>query len=347
MPKPNNFVITAYSIPHSMGYLATKSGTKIATPLTPLDLMDMAVENGLAGVEFPLSAVVPSFDGANVTVQALEVELASELSRRGLDIVADYGCILDHSAEHLISYLKLAKAVGAKVVRAILSHILCGDRGKLATEWLDYRAALVSRLKEVIPAAEDIGICIAVENHQDADTDDLLYLADALNYSKAFGITLDTGNPLAVGQEPVEATRQLAPIIRHLHLKDYTIHYAPEGFRLVRCVAGMGVVDFAAILSIVGTNGHTILPGIEIAAQATRTIPILDSGWWSTFPPRHTDSLLGVLRILWQKGKPSETAYSSLWESGADSETVALNEKETLLASIQYFKGLEIQGTIA
>ncbi len=51
-----------------------------------------------------------------------------------------------------------------------------------------------------------------------------------------------------MGEDPVEAARASAPLIRHVHLKDYTIHFAPEGYRLVRCAAGDGVIDFPAIL---------------------------------------------------------------------------------------------------
>ena len=39
----------------------------------------------------------------------------------------------------------------------------------------------------------------AVENHQDGASDDFLWLAEQVQFSPAFGVTLDTGNPLAVG----------------------------------------------------------------------------------------------------------------------------------------------------
>src|SRR5262249_60014775 len=120
---------------------------------------------------------------------------------------------------------------------------------------------------EVLPAAEEAGVCLAVENHQDATTEDFLYLAEKVNHHPCFGITLDTGNPLAVGQEPVEATRKLAPLIRHLHLKDYTIHFAPEGYRLAGCAAGPGGRLFSAVFHIVATKSHGVLPPLAIAAQ--------------------------------------------------------------------------------
>lgn len=334
------FALTAYGLPHSMGYLATKAGDKRSNPLSALDLMDLAQSLGLAGVEFPLLSLVPSFDGALVDVGVARVDVAGEVSRRGLRLIADYGAILDNDADHLKDYLALAAKTGANVVRATLSHILCGDRRTLVGGWSAHFDALVERLKEVLPFAEDLGVCLAVENHQDATTEDLLTMADRVGNSRAFGITLDTGNPLSVGQDPVEAARQLAPIIRHVHLKDYTIHFAPEGYRLVRCAAGDGAVDFPAILEAVRGNGHDLLPGIEIAAQATRTIPLLDPGWWAEYPARDATALIPALRVLWKHGRPADEPYSSAWEQGAGSDTVAAEEIEIIHRSAAYFRGL-------
>jgi sugar phosphate isomerase/epimerase len=334
------YALTAYGLPHCMGYLPTKSGEKYTAPLTSIDLMDLADAEGLAGVEFPLLSLVPSFDGAVVQVRAAQIEIGAELKRRGLKLIADYGALLDNDAEHCRGYLALAAKTGANVVRATLSHILCGDRRNFAGGWASHLAALAERLRELLPFAEDLGLCIAVENHQDATDEDLLELAERTGNSPAFGITLDTGNPLAVGQDPVEAARKLAPIIRHLHLKDYTIHFAPNGYRLVRCAAGEGAIDFPAILAAVRSNGHGVLPGIEIAAQATRTIPLLEESWWEEFPPRNTRELVPVLRSLWQKGRPADESYSSAWERGEPSSIIAAEELDVVRRSVTYFRGI-------
>jgi hypothetical protein len=53
-PSKHHFILTAYGMPHAMGYLATQDGKHHAKPLTNIELMDAAVEMGLQGVEFPL-----------------------------------------------------------------------------------------------------------------------------------------------------------------------------------------------------------------------------------------------------------------------------------------------------
>ncbi len=279
------FALCVYSMPHTMGYLPTKSGEPNAEPLSLNTFVECATEFGLSGVEFPLLSCVPVFDGGFAETASFSGDLPETLRRFDLSFVADYGALLDNDAAHTIEYLKFAASSGAKVVRCILSHILCGDRRGFPGGWPAHCELLADRLRALLPTAESLGISLAIENHQDATSDDLLQLHEQSGFSSAFGVTLDTGNPLAVCEDPAEYTHKIGPLVRHVHLKDYTIHDAPEGDRLVRCAAGDGVIDFLEILRIVESNGHGVMPAIEIAAQATRTIPMLEKDWWALSGP--------------------------------------------------------------
>ncbi|MCX6379465.1 MAG: TIM barrel protein [Armatimonadetes bacterium] len=308
------FALCGYSLPHVMGYLATKDGVKPEAPLDPLGLMQAAKELGLIGVEFGLSSQVPSFDGAIV-----------ETGRKTSD---------------LREYLKTAQEAGAKTVRAVLSHILCGDRRNFAGGWDAHRDALAKRLQEVIPYAEELGVCLAVENHQDATSDDLLWLAEQVNHSPAFGVTLDAGNPLAVGEEPIAYTQAIASIIRHIHLKDYKVYLAPEGYRLVRCSAGQGAIPFPEMLAIVAQNGHDVLPAIEVAAQATRTIPVNEVEWWAHYPVEQRAKYEAVTPFLEKHALPMDAPYSSAWERGESSAEVIAEEWLVVRESVAYFASI-------
>lgn len=326
------FAVTAYGVPHSMGILATKDGAKPENPTTIFGLMDWAKAQGLVGVDIPLP---PTYSAE---------EIRDGLQERDLRLVAECMALLSQSAEENIAAIHKAHAAGAKVVRFCLSTILEGRRYKLPNGWTAHREALAARMHEILPVAEELGVSLAFENHQDADTSDFLWLYEHSGKSEAFGVCLDAGNPLAVGEDPVEAAQALAPLIRHTHLKDYTLHFAPEGYRLVRCIAGTGVVDFPEILRIVRSNGFAdLLPGIEIAAQPTRTIPVLDPAWWAEFPERPATSLLGPLGILWKKGIPEITPYSSAWERGENSVAVQAEEWLVLEQSVAYFRALKIE----
>ncbi|MBW3622160.1 MAG: sugar phosphate isomerase/epimerase [Armatimonadetes bacterium] len=343
------FLLTAYGLPHVMGYLPTKDGQPHPRPLGPIGLMDAAVELGLSGVEFPLPSkqMLPpdqrlsaSTAGVQVSQTLTPERVKEELDRRGLTMIPDYMVIVNAEVEETVAYLKAALTVGATVVRATLSNILCGDRRKLEEGWEARLEAVAKKMNALIPYAEDLGVCIALENHQDASCDDLLLLAEMTGNSPAFGVTLDAGNPLAVGEGPVETAERLAPIIRHVHMKDYTIHFAPEGYRLVRCAAGDGVVDFPAIMEILRKTGNEVTYGIEIAAQPTRTIPLLEVGWWACYPPTPATQLIPALQILWEKGRPMDEPYASAWERGADSQAVSAEEWDVVRRSVDYFRSI-------
>jgi sugar phosphate isomerase/epimerase len=331
------FAICAFSLPHTMGYLPTKSGEPNARPYSLNDFVDSAVDLELSGVEFPLSTRVPVFDGGFAETASFTGDLPETLQSHNLSFIADYGALLDNDVEHTVDYLKVAAANGARVVRCILSHILCGDRRAFPGGWLEHRNALAERLMAILPAAESLGVALAVENHQDATSDDLLRLHEESGSSSAFGVTLDTGNPLAVCEDPVEYTRRIGHLVRHVHLKDYTIHFAPDGYRLVRCAAGGGVIDFLEILKIVRANGHNIMPAIEIAAQATRTVPMLEMDWWDCYPEEQSQYLPQALRSLWLKGRLANEPYSSCWERGGSSAEVTSEEWRLVGKSVDYF----------
>ena len=327
-----NYALNAYGLPHVMGYLATKEGVKVAEPLGLIGLMEAAAEMGLAGVDIPVTAPgTPSPE-----------TLRDALAARDLRIVAEGMVILDGTIADWRHYLETAAFLGASVARAILSPMLCGDRRPLSDSggWPAYRERVTARLKDVLPIAESLGVALALENHQDCTSGDLLALFDASGHSPAFGVCLDTGNPLAVGEGPVEFAERVGPLIRHLHLKDYTIHFAPEGYRLVRCAAGTGCVDFPAILEIARANGHDLLPGVEVAAQPTRTISLLEDWWWACYPPEQTTFLPEALRVLWAKGIAVDAPYSSVWERGDDSGAVSAEEWRLVRESVEYFRSL-------
>jgi 3-oxoisoapionate decarboxylase len=326
-----NMALTAFGLPHVMGYLPTKAGERAEPALDAFGLMDTACELALGGIEIPLASV------ADTQLRAW----ADALEQRGLAIVADLPVSLDADVKEIRGWLSAGAALGAKVMRATLSSLLCGDRRGLQEGWGPFLERRAGRLLEVLPHAEDLGICLALENHQDATSADLLRLGEMVGHSPAYGVTLDTGNPLAVAEDPVAFTRRVAALVRHVHLKDYTLHFAPEGFRLVRCAAGDGVVDFAAILAILASNGHALLPGIEIAAQQARTIPLLAPDWWACHSPTQASHLLPVLDLLWKQGRPANEPYATAWERGEGSAQVQAEEWHVLRRSVAYFRDLQ------
>jgi 3-oxoisoapionate decarboxylase len=322
-------VLTGYGLPHTMGYLKTQAGDLHPTPYSPADLMDFAGSLGFEGVEIPLPKLI--------TKDAIEM-LKATLKTKGQRLVPDYyGTVAEGSVEEFTQFLEACVMLESPIVRVTLSRVLCGDRRGFPGGWAAHWETVIERLKIFLPLAAARGLTLAVENHQDVTSDDLLELYEKTGKSAAFGVCLDMGNALAVGEDPLLFTQKIAPLVRHAHCKDYTIHLAPQGYRLVRVAAGEGVVPFAALIAALPLQTSL---GCEIAAQMTRTIPLLEHGWWEEHTPTQSRHLFEALQTLWQFGRPLEEAYGSAWERGEDSTGVSAEEIAVVTRSATFFRGI-------
>lgn len=282
----------------------TWAGTQRAhpSPLTADAVLDLAAEAKLAHVEMPLTML-------EAGGQSLEARRA-QAEARGLGIVVPAGPV---GVEELTRHLQAAAQLGAPVVRCILSRLLCGDRRGFAGGWKAHLKACGDALEQVVPLAERLGIAIAVENHQDADSDDLLALCRRFE-SRNLGVTLDAGNPLAVMEEPLEFAGRLAPYLRHVHLKDYQIFPAPNGYRLVRCAVGAGVVDFPALFRLLDAQEWPVTRSLEVGALQARLIPMLEESWWDEFEGRTLKGSLPALRKVWNNLRPPYEEWRTPFE---------------------------------
>ena len=291
-------------------------------PQDPYDLMQMAAENGLASVEF-------SFHGKSDEEIA---QCRAKLEELGLRVTLAGGLV---NAEELRKWLPTAKALGAKSIRTVLSGILEGDRrNPPGTEWQQYIDGLVEELKAVTGLAEELEVAIALENHQDATSDDLLYMCEASG-SPMVGVNLDCGNALAVGEDPIEYAEKIAPRIKNVHLKDYIIYLTESGYRLVRCAFGDGVVPFKELFEIFDREAPDSTRNIENGATTARHIRLLENFFWDYYPERPLKSVLPALRIALQHARPAEEDWRTPHEHEEPVEARLAYEMEQFDRSVE------------
>ena len=323
--------LAAYSFSYSCGFAGAGTPRACAEPYTAYRLMDLAASLGLGGVEFPPLRMLPS-------LQPDELARAGEYAAsRGLFIVVDAGIV---DVQELTALLPAAAALGARTVRTIVSNILEGDRRAVRDTWPRYLAEIAARLRAALLLAEQSGVAIALENHQDVTSQELVALCEEVG-SPLVGVNLDAINPLAVAEEPLAFARRVAPYLKHVHLKDYRLYSTPQGYRLVSCAVGAGVLDVQGVLDLCAQEAPAATISIEIGALQARHVRFLEDEFWPGYPPRQAAELLPVLRLREARARPTREDWRTPWERGEQGPALVAHELYQVEESVEYLRSLQ------
>jgi sugar phosphate isomerase/epimerase len=316
------FGLTAYGTVFSMG-LAPQSGRP---RITPLQLLERAQACGLVGAELP-AILLEGEDSEAVARYAREHGLFLNLATGGYD------------ADKLAQTLELGARLGVETVRTVVGGAqLGGDRRLIAGRWPLFLDEVLAGLRAATRVAERVGVNLAVENHQDLASEELLWLCDTIA-SERFGITLDTGNPLATAEEPLDFVRRIGPHLKNVHLKDYWIFPTDEGYRLVRCALGQGVIEFPRLFSIVAQFCPQVTMSLEMGALEARHIRVLADDYWPAYPERSAAQLARVLRFVYAHTRESGD-WQTPFERHEPAEAIVSYEEQQLAESLAYLKPL-------
>ncbi len=232
----------------------------------------------------------------------------------------------------------IAKQLGVQTLRAHLSPVLCGARAAQGEKWGDIVHGIRKDLLELGPRILDEGLVLAIENHQDFGSDELLEFCEL--GGSGIGITLDTGNPLAVAEDPIAFAEKVGHKVRHVHLKDYRAQETPEGYRLVRCAIGDGAIPFDEICEILSQHRDGLTASLEPGALEARHVKLLTPEWWNGYAPRSESEKRVSLPASRINAIPPGDNWMTPWERGADSDTVAKFEMDQMMKSVQNMQAM-------
>jgi sugar phosphate isomerase/epimerase len=173
----------------------------------------------------------------------------------------------DHDAlEDLIRHIPRAEKVGASIMRIVASSMLYvnEDHGPQVK-------ASVEMLKKAAKVAEDHGVTLAIENHIDFTSLEILDILDGVG-SDNLKVNFDTGNALRLFEDPVEAARNVAPHTVATHTKDIVMRRGgspSERFTSWPSVpAGEGLIDLLGIARVLDEAGFEGSLAIEMDLMA-------------------------------------------------------------------------------
>ena len=312
-------ILNPYGVAYALGLQAAGIAPPNPRPLSFEQYLLLAESIGAGGVEI----FTPMVEGWDLG------ELAERL--RGKTVVMSQPLWTG-----IARSVEVARKIGAKTIRMHLTGILCGDRAEPGCKWEETLANVKRMLKEAAPLAGEFGLSLAIEDHQDFTSAELVELCEST--SSNVGVCLDTGNALSVGEDPVEFAKTVAGCAKHVHLKDYQVQWTSEGYRLIRCAIGDGAIPFEAIVEVFKDRPATM--ALEIGALCARHIRLLNGSWWKGYPARSADSLARGLKAGRVKTMREDEDWRTPFEKSAAPQEIVEYEMGQLHRSAEYLKKL-------
>jgi sugar phosphate isomerase/epimerase len=178
--------------------------------------------------------------------------------------------------------VRTAKDAGATVVRTVM---LSGRRYETFAsaaafrQWAD-RAYQSLTLAEPVMAKQ--GLRLAVENHKDWRADELAGILKRLD-SPHVGACVDTGNNLALLEDPLTTVAALSPWAFAVHLKDMAVAEYEDGFLLAEVPLGEGILDLKRIVATLRRARPEVRFCLEMITRDPLKVPCLAAKYWATF----------------------------------------------------------------
>lgn len=188
----------------------------------------------------------------------------------------------------------LTRAAGATVARSTFTGARRYEGFKSLLEVREFQRQADLRLAAALPVLEKHRLKLALENHKDHTAPELAALLRKYS-SPWLGVTVDTGNNVALLEEPQATIELLAPFAFTVHLKDMAVLPADDGLLLSEVPFGAGFLDLPRVVATLLRANPGIVFNIEMATRDPLRVPCRTDAYWSVFERRDDAALASAL----------------------------------------------------
>lgn len=304
---------------------------------TARELVRFCLDHHLQGVQFGN----PQQISASLDEGELR-EVAQEFAHHGLYLELGLPSVNPHGASALAheagagvvadSHLgSLKRAMGAAAVTgATVLRTVVGwekDRYSPTVPWAQQMADVTTVLHQLAPLAREFGQKIGLESHCDITSHEMLRWIEAVG-EDVIGVCLDTGNLPTRMDEPIAATRRVAPYVICTHTKDALLftterslppaeadlvdwttarvtdgrggsvdpRNVPPAIGWQSRPCGQGSMPFPEMIAILGGQVPNLNFSIEDHGNI-QTMPIYEIDWLASYPDLTTHELAALMRL--------------------------------------------------
>jgi sugar phosphate isomerase/epimerase len=259
---------------HSYGFhwRAAREKHHLAKFSDAQEFLDYAHRIGAGGVQVAI--------GGKDYAYAAEIREQSERN----EMYFEAQCSLPKDEFDLMRFdtdIRLAKEAGATVVR---TACLSGRRYETfdsAAAFREFRAQSWRSLTLAEPTLKKHRVRIAVENHKDWLVPELIEWLHRIS-SEYVGVCVDTGNSIALMEDPMEVVQAYAPFAASTHLKDMGVAEYENGFLLSEVPLGQGFLDLGQIVAVLAKANPQLQFNLEMITRDPLKVPCLTAKFWAT-----------------------------------------------------------------
>lgn len=198
--------------------------------------------------------------------------------------------------ERFAAEVRTARECGATVLRCAMS----GRRYELFRKADDFRE-FASRAWQSLTLGEPVvakaDIRLAIENHKDWLIFELLDMVKRIS-SRHVGVTVDTGNSIALLEDPMEVVEAYAPWAFSTHIKDMGVQEHADGFLLSEVPLGTGFLDMKKIAETLRKARPEVRFNLEMITRDPLQVPCLTKPYWVTLEKLPGKQLAQALALV-------------------------------------------------
>lgn len=135
--------------------------------------------------------------------------------------------------------------------------------GKFHPDMMTQLETVVERVNRALPLVEKTGVRLALENHTDAFSEEVIWVLDQINHPLV-GACIDTVNGIHVTENPIMAVENLAPRAFTNHFRDNRIVITPWGLKFTGAAVGEGDLDMKRAYELISQSPHMQRINIEL-----------------------------------------------------------------------------------
>lgn len=225
--------------------------------------------------------------------------------------------------------LRTGREAGATVFRSAMGGRRYEMFADLAS-FTEFKDRCRRSMQLAAPVAKRHRVRVGVENHKDFEADELADMLRKLG-SEHVGACIDTGNSIALLEDPMMTVETLAPFVVSTHIKDMAVQECEDGFLLSEVPLGQGILDLERMFQIIETANGAVTFNLEMITRDPLVIPCLTERYWATFPTRPGRDLA---RMLGMVRKRKAARLPSI--SGRRVDEALAFEEENIVQSLKF-----------